>query len=91
LTEHEGVAGRWFFEYDPALGLQSVTELKWASWSNPKSFWIRREHLLGLLRDTGFQLVLEQFDFLEGPLAPAMLEGVYAKHQRGVFVGLKCG
>jgi 2-polyprenyl-3-methyl-5-hydroxy-6-metoxy-1,4-benzoquinol methylase len=91
LTEHEGVAGRWFFEYDPALGLQSVTELKWASWSNPKSFWIRREHLLGLLRDTGFQLVFEQFDFLEGPLAPAMLEGVYAKHQRGVFVGLKCG
>ena len=78
-------------EYDPGLATQSVTELKWASWSNPKSFWIRREHLLGLLRDTGFQLVFEQFDFLDGPLGDAILDGFYAKQQRGVFVGLKCG
>ena len=89
LTENEGVAGRWYVEYDAGLNAKSVTDLKWASWSNHKSFWIRREHIPEVLRDAGFQLVLEQFDFLDGRIAHELLEGTYATQSRGMFVGVK--
>ncbi|HEY7291245.1 MAG TPA: methyltransferase domain-containing protein [Vicinamibacterales bacterium] len=89
LTEHEGVSGRWFFEYDPGLDAKTVTDLKWASWSNAKSFWIRREHIANVLREAGFQSIFEQFDFMEGNLAHELIEGTYAVHHRGMFVGIK--
>jgi len=90
LTVNEGVAGRWFSEYETGLDPKVVTELKWASWSNPKSFWIRREHIPAVLKDAGFQLVVEQFDFLDGSISHALLEGTYATHHRGMFAGIKC-
>ena len=36
--------------------------MKWASWSNDRSFWVQKEYPLQLLSDVGFDLVLEQFD-----------------------------
>lgn len=90
VTENEGVAGRWFSEYETGLDPKVVTELKWASWSNPKSFWIRREYIPEVLKDAGFQLVMEQFDFLDGRISHELLEGMYATHHRGMFAGIKC-
>lgn len=61
VTENEGLRGRWFSEYDDVTPEQ-LEQMKWASWSNTKSFWIQKEHLLQLLKDLGFDLILEQFD-----------------------------
>ena len=47
------------------------------------------EHIPEVLRDAGFQLVLEQFDFLNGRIAHELLEGTYATQNRGMFVGVK--
>jgi 2-polyprenyl-3-methyl-5-hydroxy-6-metoxy-1,4-benzoquinol methylase len=91
LVEHEGVRGRWYQEYDPNAVADHTTldRLKWASWSNSRSFWIQREYLLETIRAAGFPLVFEQFDAIDGNIATAMLDGYYAEHERSMFVGVK--
>lgn len=61
MTENEGLRGRWFPEYAEVAHARH-DRMKWASWSNRKSFWIQKEYLLQLLHDLGFDLVFEQFD-----------------------------
>jgi SAM-dependent methyltransferase len=61
LTENEGLRGRWFPEYRDVTP-EELDRMKWASWSNKRSFWVQKEFLLQLLSDLGFDLVLEQFD-----------------------------
>lgn len=91
ITTHEGVNGRWFHEYDPAeVELKgNLDQLKWASWSNDRSFWIQREYIFDVLKQTGFNLILENFDCLPDPISGSMLKGYYKTHSRGTFVGIK--
>jgi 2-polyprenyl-3-methyl-5-hydroxy-6-metoxy-1,4-benzoquinol methylase len=91
LVEHEGVQGRWYQEYDPkaVADRTALDQLKWASWSNERSFWIQREYLLEAIRAAGFPLVLEQFDAIDGNIAAAMLDGYYSQYERSMFVGVK--
>jgi SAM-dependent methyltransferase len=91
MTWHEGVKGRWFNEYDASetAAKGNLDSLKWASWSNDRSFWIQREHIFDVLRQTGFNLVHEAFDCLPDRISEAMVDGYYRTHDRGVFVGVK--
>jgi hypothetical protein len=50
---------------------------------------VQREYILQALRDSGFDLVLEQFDGLGAKLAFEMTEGSYRTSGRGTFVGIK--
>lgn len=91
LTEHEGVQGRWFAEYDPAVVTDdaALEKLKWSSWSNHRAFWIRRECLFDVLRDARFDVVYEQMDCISGSIAESMRSGYYHGEQRGMFVGVR--
>ena len=61
VTENEGLRGRWYPEHE-AMPSEQLDTLKWSSWSNNRSFWLQKECLLQLLKDIGFDIVLEQFD-----------------------------
>lgn len=91
LTEHEGVQGRWFAEYDPSLigNEAALDQLKWASWSNARAFWMRREAIFDTLRNTHFDLVFEQMDCISGSIVQSMQSGYYRDEQRGMFVGIR--
>jgi len=89
IAENESLQGRWYreFENDEAFGNRE--NYKEASWDNKQSFWIQREYLLQAIKDIGFDLVMEQYDFLGDDIADKMLSGDYAIYDRGVFVGVK--
>ena len=89
LTENEGLHGRWYPEHDE-LPEDRLEKLKWASWENPRSFWIQKEYLLHLLREIGFDLVFEQFDCLDS-IVDEMMDGFYHKIDRVTLVAVKSG
>lgn len=84
LTENEGLPGRWYSEHRVR-----DEEAKLSSWGNARSFWIQREYLIQAIRDAGFALVLEQYDFLGDQIAEAMTTGYYVQQNRGMFVGVR--
>ncbi len=88
-VENEGLPGRWYVEFANEAAFRNREATRWASWHNPRSFWIRREYLLQAIRDAGFDLVLEQFDGLGADLAHSMTEGYYRTDERGTFIGIK--
>ena len=89
LGENEGLRGRWYPEYD-AVDPAQLDQMKWSSWSNNRSFWIQKEYLLGLLKLIGFDVVLEQFDFMED-IVGEMTGGFYRTNDRVMLVGIKSG
>ena len=89
LTENEGVPGRWYREFANEAQYQKREELRWASWDNWKSFWIRREYLLQAISAAGFPLVLEQFDCLGPDIAAEMTTGFYKTNSRSTFIGIR--
>jgi 2-polyprenyl-3-methyl-5-hydroxy-6-metoxy-1,4-benzoquinol methylase len=89
LTEHEGLPGRWLPEFRSKRAFLDRENRRWASWNNKQSFWIQREFLLQSLRDSGFDLVLEQFDGLGPDIAYEMTEGSYRTSARSTFIGIK--
>jgi hypothetical protein len=87
ICEHDGLRGRWTEEYSDDITKDELDNLKWASWSNSRSFWIQKEYLLHLIKIIGFDIVVEQYD-----LFPDILGGMdfYSKHEnRALFVGIK--
>jgi SAM-dependent methyltransferase len=86
LCENEGVPGRWYGEYPPGEEVD-LERLKWTSWSNSDSFWIKHEYIPQVLREAGFDLVFEQLDFLPDPISA----GLVPERDRGMFVGIKTG
>jgi SAM-dependent methyltransferase len=89
LTEHEGLPGRWFSEFRNERAFRDRENRRWAAWNNKRSFWIQREYLLQALRESGFDLVLEQFDELGANIALEMTRGSYRTSGRGTFIGIK--
>jgi SAM-dependent methyltransferase len=88
MTTHEGLKGRWFHEFDAAANTAQQQQMRWSSFGNSSSFWIKREHLIGLLRDVGFEAVYEVFDCFPGNVAEH-LETQYPNVLRGMFLGIK--
>ena len=91
LVENEGLQGRWYIEFNDGESFNQRETSRWASWDNRKSFWIQREYLLQAIRDTGFDLVLEQFDELGPQIAESLLRGYYRTDHRGTFIGIRTG
>ena len=90
LAENESLRGRWYPEYPGEVVEDEVRErARWSSWSNGRSFWVQREHLLQAIQDVGFDLVLEQFDSLRPTIVEAMTTGSYERYRRGTFIGIK--
>ncbi|MCV6974071.1 class I SAM-dependent methyltransferase [Mycobacterium bourgelatii] len=88
-TEHEGLPGRWFTEFEDDREFGKRETMKWASWDNRRSFWIQREYLLQTMKDVGFDLVMEEYGNLEPNIADSLLGGSYAANLRGTFIGIK--
>jgi len=89
LSENEGIPGRWFSEFRNERAFRDRINRRWAAWNNRKSFWMQREYILQSLRESGFDVVLEQFDGLGSNLATEMTTGSYRTSGRGTFVGIK--
>jgi SAM-dependent methyltransferase len=87
VCENEGLRGRWYTEHGDVTPEQ-LDLLKWHSWANHRSFWIQKEYLLQLLRDLGFDIILEQFDFM-GDIAFEMTKGNYKTDDRNLIVAIK--
>ena len=88
IEAHEGLAGRWYQEHDendPAV----LDTFKWTSWSNKRSFWLTKPSILIALRDAGFTIIFEQYDWLGGDLVQSMTDGYYVTHSRSQFVGIR--
>lgn len=88
LADHEGMKGRWFYEYENGLNEAGREAIKWSAWSNPSSFWPTQPCLLQAMSDAGYAVVFEQFDWLDN-IERAMTTGYYAKQDRRMLVGLK--
>jgi SAM-dependent methyltransferase len=89
MTRHEGLPGRWLPEFRSKRAFLDRENRRWASWNNRQSFWIQREYLLQAMRDSGFDLVLEQFDGLGRNIAVEMTQGSYRTSGRSTFIGIK--
>lgn len=87
--ENEGLLGRWFTEFSKEKLFSNRETSKWSSWDNRRSFWIQREHLLQLIQDVGFDLVMEEYDHLAPNIAECLLDGSYQAFLRGTFIGIK--
>jgi SAM-dependent methyltransferase len=91
MTEHEGMAGRWYSEYDPAtITPEQLEAAKWTSWGNSRSFWPTQGALVQALYDEGFDLVFEQFDWLAPNIREKMAAPFYAEGRR-MLVGVRSG
>lgn len=76
-TVHEGHEGHW---YEEGTG-------RWEAWQNSRSFWLTRSDLLAVIRESGFNLVFEQVDYLDDILSGT---GEHpGTDARSMFVGLK--
>lgn len=89
LTHHEGLPGRWIAEFRSERAFRDRENRRWSSWNNRKSFWIQREYLLQAIRDSGFDLVMEQFDSLGSDIAFEMTKGSYRTSGRSTFIAIK--
>jgi SAM-dependent methyltransferase len=89
LTENEGLCGRWYSEYAD-VDIDELDALKWASWSNPTSFWLQKEYLLQILKEIGFDLVFEQFDCMDD-IVSDMSSGFYHRIDRVLLAAIKSG
>jgi SAM-dependent methyltransferase len=86
ICEHDGLNDRWFYAHDD-IPREALNDLKWTSWCNRRSFWVQKEHLLSLLNESGFDIVLEQYDLMPNILLG--MENYYHSLDRGLFVGIK--
>jgi Methyltransferase domain len=91
MSENEGLPGRWVKEFRTRRAFDDRENRRWASWNNKTSFWVQREYLLQAMRDSGFDVVMEQFDALGGNIAYEMTQGSYRSSGRSTFIGLKSG
>lgn len=87
MTVLEGLRGRWFPEYAD-VSVEELEKLKWASWSNNKSFWVQKEYLLQLLKEAGFNLVFEQYDCVPA-IVPEYTQGWRKQNARVLLVGIR--
>jgi len=74
-------SGRWFREFEPATDPEGQL---WASYSNWQSFWLTKESLVRAVRDSGFDLVLEQHDY-----SADIFDRLNVEFPRTILVGVK--
>jgi SAM-dependent methyltransferase len=87
MTRHEGVLGKWYVDLAPGTTHEQMEQNRGASWGNEHSFWLERRHLLDAIGRAGFDMVLEQHDFLGDVLTEA--ETWWDRQQRSQFLGVR--
>jgi SAM-dependent methyltransferase len=87
ICEHDGLRGRWIKEYTDGISQDEMDDLKWSSWSNSRSFWVQKEYLLQLIKNCGFDIILEQYDLFSNIVTE--MDTYYREHDRALFVGIK--
>jgi len=85
LQSHEGNLGRWYPEYPEGEDPKNIEKFFWTSYSNYRSFWIEKRHLLQTLREVGFSPVYEQFDFVDNNVTNDWIE----QNDRSLFVAYR--
>ncbi len=85
LTMNEEKWGRWFREHLPGVNSEQMEKRIWASYGNLRSFWLHKKELLQVMKDIGFDIIYEQYDFLEDISKSSYIED----HDRGLFVAIK--
>lgn len=85
LTTNENIYGRWFSEYEMNAQKKDIEKSLWAAYSNYRSFWPTKKYLLQAVIESGFQVVYEQYDFLENIITDNYIE----KLDRSLFICLK--
>lgn len=88
--DDHGYWGRHYPEFDTDEAFRNRDALRWSSWDNRRSFWLKRQYLLQAIVDAGFDICLEQFDHL-GNIPSSMESGYYRTDSRGTFIGMKSG
>lgn len=87
-ASHDGARGRWYTEYAESAPAGEIEGAAWASWGNPRSFWLEKPELLAAVQEAGFGTVLEQHDFI-GSIRER--HSLALEHGRTLLVGLKGG
>ena len=82
---HEGNLGIWFNEYPANAAPAAIEANRWAAWGNPGSFWMHKDYLLQRLRDVGFGIIYEQYDFLDNVITDKFIK----EYSRSLFVAIK--
>jgi SAM-dependent methyltransferase len=85
LTKHEGLRGRWYKEFEEGATEEDMGKDTWASFGNKSSFWIVKEDLLQALKDAGFKIIYEQYDFID----KLSKDDYIRQNDRSIFVCIK--
>ncbi|MHB1527730.1 MAG: class I SAM-dependent methyltransferase [Candidatus Dormibacteria bacterium] len=85
LTTHEGYQGRWYREFADEVAQDDIEASNWSSYGNPRSFWLERTNLLQALRDSGFDIVYEQLDFVTNNVTDHYIQ----EQHRSLFLALR--
>jgi SAM-dependent methyltransferase len=98
LTKLNGVIGRWYLEYPENSTPEQIESYIQAAWGNKnrdygwvRSFWMKKEWILSTMKESGFDLVFEQFDNIGDSIIESMSNGYYYKNNFGTFIGVKTG
>jgi SAM-dependent methyltransferase len=83
---HDGASGRWYDDYPESSSASEIEGAAWASWGNPRSFWLEKPDLLAAVQEAGFATVFEQHDFI-GSIRER--HGAALEHGRTLLVGVK--
>lgn len=91
LCFHEGQVGRWIKEHflDPVQHFDQLDNLKWASWKNQDSFWLTKPALLHMMKESGFDFVMECYENDYNISREISPQGYVDKESRSMFVGIR--
>lgn len=85
LTKNEGKQGRWLYEFLPTTSEARITKMLWSSHGNYRSFWLTKRDLLQSILDSGFDILYEQYDFIDNISHNTFIED----NNRSLFIGVK--
>ena len=86
MTTHEGRKGRWYAEWPKGTSPEEIAAQERTAVGNRRSFWLRKDELLEVVRASGFDLVFELFD---GHYTMEKAFTAMRRNSRGTFVGIK--
>ena len=86
-TTHEGRRGRWYLELAEGGDDAELIANRWGSIRNRRSFWLDKRELVQAIRDAGFDLAFEQYDFVDD----CVTNNVIDRYSRSMFVAVRTG
>ncbi|MEK7433292.1 MAG: class I SAM-dependent methyltransferase [Cyanobacteriota bacterium] len=84
LEVNEGKRGRWYIEFTSNDTIKKIEKENHRSYGNEKSFWLYKEDLLQTIIESGFNIVYEQYDFLD-----KISDNVYIDNYDRSLIGIK--